>query len=73
MTLPNAVESYEMLYTRLHEIVAQLERGELSLDESLALYEQGVQLASACQRLLDQAEQRVQMLQNGTGSPGING
>jgi exodeoxyribonuclease VII small subunit len=62
-----------MLYTRLHEIVAQLERGELSLDESLALYEQGVQLASACQRLLDQAEQRVQMLQNGTGSPGING
>jgi exodeoxyribonuclease VII small subunit len=55
--------SYEMLYTRLHEVVARLEAGDLPLAESMALYEEGVRLAAACQQLLDQAELRVQQLQ----------
>jgi exodeoxyribonuclease VII small subunit len=63
MTAPNAVESYEALYTRLQEVVARLEAGELPLAESMALYEQGVRLAAECQRLLDAAELRVQQLQ----------
>jgi exodeoxyribonuclease VII small subunit len=67
MSAPNAVESYEELYTRLQAVVARLEGGELPLDETLALYEQGVHLAAACQRLLDQAELRVQQLQSGAG------
>ncbi|NJK82099.1 MAG: exodeoxyribonuclease VII small subunit [Chloroflexaceae bacterium] len=59
-----STETYETLYTRLQETVAQLEVGNLPLAEALALYEQGVQLAAACQRLLDSAELRVQQLQS---------
>lgn len=65
MSAPNAVESYENLYVRLQEVVARLEQGELPLAEALALYEQGVQLAAACQQLIDAAELRVQQLQAG--------
>lgn len=58
-----AAESYEHLFAQLQEVVARLEQGELPLAESLALYEQGTRLATACQRLLDAAELRVQQLQ----------
>jgi exodeoxyribonuclease VII small subunit len=60
------------LYARLQEVVARLEHGELPLDETLELYEQGMQLAAACQRLLDQAELRVQQLQSGNGPSGLD-
>ncbi len=59
------VESYEQLYAQLQEVVARLEQGELPLDETLRLYEQGVRLAATCQRLLDSAELRVQTLMGG--------
>lgn len=59
--------SYEALYTRMQAIVARLEAGELALEEALALYEEGVTVAAACQRLLDQAALRVQELQSGIG------
>lgn len=59
------VESYEQLYAQLQEVVARLEQGELPLDETLQLYEQGVRLAATCQRLLDSAELRVQTLMGG--------
>lgn len=72
MTAQNAVESYEELYARLQEVVTRLEHGELPLAETLELYEQGVQLAAACQRLLDNAELRVQQLQNGAGHSGLD-
>ncbi len=62
MSTPTAVESYETLYVRLQQVVARLEQGELPLDETLQLYEQGVRLAAACQGLLDTAELRVQQL-----------
>jgi exodeoxyribonuclease VII small subunit len=51
----------------MQAIVARLEAGELPLNEALALYEEGVAVAAACQRLLDQAELRIQELQPGTG------
>ena len=55
--------TYEALYARMQAIVARLEAGELPLDEAMALYEEGVAVAAACQRLLDQAELRIQELQ----------
>jgi exodeoxyribonuclease VII small subunit len=55
--------SYETLYTRLQAIVARLETGELPLAEALALYEEGVAVATACQQLLETAELRIQELQ----------
>lgn len=57
------VRTYEELYAQLQETVTRMESGELSLEESLHLYEQGVQLATTCQKLLDAAELRVQTLQ----------
>lgn len=58
-----SIQHYEELYSRLQEIVARLESGALSLDESLALYEEGAALALSCQRLLERATLRVQELQ----------
>lgn len=62
MKKPTAAQTYETLYLRMQEIVAQLEAGSLPLDTSLALYAEGTQLAAACQRLLDSAELRIQEL-----------
>lgn len=57
--------TYEELYARMQEIVARLEAGELPLAEALALYEEGMRVAAACQQILDQAELRLQQLQPG--------
>ncbi len=65
MSAPTPVESYETLYAQVQQVVARLEEGELPLDETLRLYEQGVRLAAACQRLLDAAELRVRQLSSG--------
>ena len=66
MKTSSDTSSYETLYTRLQAIVARLETGELPLAEALALYEEGVTVAAACQQLLDTAELRIQELQPGT-------
>ncbi len=57
-------ESFEAVYKRLEETVRRLEEGGLTLDESIALYEEGMDLARRCQALLDQAELRVTNLQD---------
>ena len=51
--------SFEELYRQLEEKVARLEQGGLSLDDSLAMYEEAVILARRCQQLLDKAELRI--------------
>ena len=56
-------EGFETLYRQLEGTVARLEEGGLTLEESLALYEQGMKLAQRCQELLQQAELRVTRLQ----------
>lgn len=65
MTNPNQAANYEQLYTQLQAIVARLETGDLPLDESLRLYEQGIELANTCQTILDSAELRIHTLQAG--------
>lgn len=54
--------SYEEALSRLEEIVQGLERGELSLEESLTLFEEGIRLAKYCNGKLDSAEGRLQIL-----------
>ena len=54
---------FEAQYKRLEEAVAKLEEGDLTLEESLALYEDGMKVATACQELLKDAELRVTKLQ----------
>lgn len=53
---------FEEAIERLEQVVAELERGDLSLERALALYEEGVALVRVCARHLDQAEQRIRML-----------
>lgn len=53
---------FEDCLARLEQIVSALEAGNLPLEESIGLYEQGVLLHEHCSRLLSQAELRVQRL-----------
>lgn len=55
-------ERFEALYDRLQQVTQRLESGELSLDESVALYDEGMRLAARCQALLAEAEQRIEVL-----------
>ncbi len=54
---------FEAQYKRLEAAVAKLEEGDLTLEESLALYEDGMKLAKQCQEQLKDAELRVTKLQ----------
>jgi exodeoxyribonuclease VII small subunit len=54
--------SFEASLTRLTEIVDKLERGDLPLEESLRLFEEGVRLSRASQEKLDLAQKRVEEL-----------
>lgn len=56
-------QDFESALAQLESLVAKMESGTLPLDESLAVYEQGVELARICQRRLDHAEQQVKVLQ----------
>jgi exodeoxyribonuclease VII small subunit len=61
---PGNVESlsFEQAFQELEEAIQQLEAGNLTLEESIALFERGTQLAAHCSKLLDQAELRVRQL-----------
>ena len=59
-TGPAAAASYEQARDELASVVARLEAGGLSLDESLELWERGEHLAVVCTRFLDGARQRVE-------------
>jgi len=63
-------KDFEDALQKLEGIVKELEGGELSLESSLARYEQGVRLARFCNSKLEEAEKRVEMLQtNDEGEP----
>lgn len=53
---------FEQSITELEEIVRQLEKGELTLEESLKQFEKGINLARHCQNALNQAEQKIETL-----------
>jgi len=58
---------FETSLNALDQLVNRMERGEMSLEESLSAFEQGVALTRQCQQLLDQAEQKVQLLSSQNG------
>jgi exodeoxyribonuclease VII small subunit len=53
---------FESALSELEALVEKMERGDLSLDESLQQFERGVQLTRSCQQALKDAEQKVQVL-----------
>ena len=58
MTAKKQTMSFEESLVRLEEIVRHLERGDLPLNESLSMYEEGTALIASCSKMLDEAEQK---------------
>ncbi len=54
--------SFEQSLKKLETIVDQLEKGDLTLEDSIKLFEEGVGLSAACKKELDTAEGKVQIL-----------
>jgi len=56
------IKDFEAALSELEAIVKRLEDGELTLESSLALYERGVELSRFCHSRLEQAERRIEIL-----------
>ena len=54
--------TYEKAMNRLEEIVSLLEKSEISLDESMKLFEEGTKLTALCSKKLSEAEQKITLL-----------
>ena len=54
--------SFEEALARIEQIVERLEEGELSLDESLQLFQEGIGLSRRCQTVLDEAQRKIELL-----------
>jgi exodeoxyribonuclease VII small subunit len=59
---PEKEPGFEAALKQLEELVQRLEKGELSLEESLAYYENGVRLARLCHAKLEEAEGKIELL-----------
>ncbi len=55
-------QSFEQALRRLEEIVRKLEQGEITLDESISMYEEGIALSKSCMEKLTQAELKLKKL-----------
>lgn len=60
-------ESFEELMSNLEEITDKLEVDKLSLDEAVALFEQGMKISKDCNKKLEDAEKRITILLNSDG------
>jgi exodeoxyribonuclease VII small subunit len=56
------VQTFESSLAALEKVVRELERGELPLEKSLELFEEGVRLSRECQERLNEAERRIEVL-----------
>lgn len=64
MSSKNSTPDFESALEELEGLVAQLEKGELSLDDSLKQFKRGVELTRSCQKILEGAQQTVEQLSN---------
>ncbi len=65
-------QTFEISLQELEKIVGRLEDGDLALEESLKLFEDGVRLSRECQERLNQAERRIEvLLKDETGNPAL--
>jgi exodeoxyribonuclease VII small subunit len=58
----SSIKDFEAAIAELETIVKRLEEGDMSLEQSLALYERGVQLSRFCHSRLEDAERRIEIL-----------
>jgi len=57
-----AEKKFEAALARLEEIVQELEKGDLPLEQSLKLFEEGIKLSRICNSRLEEAERKVEIL-----------
>ena len=60
--MPDSIKDFESAIAELEKIVKTLEEGDLALEKSLELYERGVQLSRFCHSRLEEAERRIEIL-----------
>ena len=66
---PPDAASFEAAYRELQQVIAQLDDGGLGLEDAVRLFERGTELVKQCQRIVDDAEQRVTRLAAESASP----
>ena len=59
--------TFEQAMEQLEKIVAEIEEGKVSLEESIERYGQGIKLIKQCRTILDAAEKKIQLLAKGAG------
>jgi exodeoxyribonuclease VII small subunit len=67
MAKKNTPVPFEQSLKELEELVEQLEKGDIPLEQSLQFFERGIQLTRACQKALKEAEQKVEILLSENG------
>ncbi len=60
--MPEKKRSFEESLQCLEEVVQKLEAGDMTLDDSLKLFEEGIKASNVCRRMLEEARKRVQKL-----------
>ncbi len=60
-------KSFEEQMEALEEIVEELEKGELSLEDSVCKFEQGIKISKDCNKILEEAERKITILVNQNG------
>ena len=60
--MPDSIKDFEGAIAELEAVVKRLEEGDLPLEQSLQLYERGVQLSRFCHARLEEAERRIEIL-----------
>lgn len=71
MTKKGKAIDFEKSLDELEKLVATMEQGDLSLEESLKQFERGIALARSCQQALAEAEQKVKILISNQGKTGL--
>ena len=60
-------KNFEEQIESLEQIVAELEKGDLNLDDSVAKFEEGIKISKECNKILEEAEKRITILLNKDG------
>lgn len=60
--------NFEDAIKKLEEITAELEKGDLSLDESVKKFEEGIKLSKECNKILEDSEKKINILINENGN-----
>lgn len=62
--MPENKLTFEEAYAKLEQIAAKLSGNDVTLDETIALYEEGIRLSKFCAEALENAKQKIEVLEN---------